>query len=138
MIEDIDVPALASHNKSFYASGLRANRKTIDMGFNRGQFNDAIRNGVIEWQRHALERMMERGISRESVKSVLLNGEIIEDYSHDGPFPSALFFGLIQGEPVHAVAAFDSESGCCFVITAYRPDLDHFESDYRTRRCYDS
>ena len=81
---------------------------------------------------------MERGISRETVKGVLLNGEIIEDYSQDSPYPSALFFGLTQGEPVHVVAGFDSESGCCFVITAYRPDLDHFELDYRTRRSYDS
>ena len=35
----------------------------------------AVSTTVIERQRHALERMMERGISRKSVKEVLLNGE---------------------------------------------------------------
>jgi hypothetical protein len=94
----------------------------------------ALENGFIEWQRHALERMMERGISMESVKEILKKGEIIEDYPDDKPYPSALFLGWIRGEPLHAVAAFDSLTGWCFIITAYKPDLEHFESDYKTRR----
>jgi len=36
---------------------------------------------MVEWQTHALERMMKRGIS----------SEIIEDYPDDKPFPTALF-----------------------------------------------
>ena len=80
------------------------------------------------------ERMMEREISREIVKKVLLSGELIEDYPDDKPYPSALFLGWPKGEPIHVVVAFDSESGYYFVITAYRPDLEHFESDYKTRR----
>jgi hypothetical protein len=78
--------------------------------------------------------MMERGISRESIKEILKKGEIIEDYPDDKPYPSALFLGWIRGEPLHAVAAFDSLTGWCFIITAYKPDLEHFESDYKTRR----
>jgi len=100
----------------------------------RDRLIKAIQNGMIEWQTHALERMMKRGISRKTVKQVLLEGEIIEDYPDDKPFPAALFFGLFQGEPLHVVSAFDSLSGYCFVITVYRPDLDHFEPDYKTRR----
>jgi hypothetical protein len=94
----------------------------------------AIESDSIEWQRHALERMMERGISREIVKKVLLSGEIIEDYPNDKPYPSALLLGWVEGEPFHVVTALDSESGCCFIITAYKPDLEHFEPDYKTRR----
>ena len=94
----------------------------------------AIKNGNIEWQRHALERMLERGISRAMVKEVLLSGEVIEDYPNDKPFPSALFAGWSKEKPLHVVAAFDAQSSYCFVITAYRPDLEHFESDYKTRR----
>ncbi len=94
----------------------------------------ALKNGYIEWQKHALEQMMERGISREAVKEVLRNGEIVEDYPNDTPYPSGLFLGLIKGEPLHVVAAFDSLTGWCFIITAYKPDLEHFESDYKTRR----
>jgi len=46
---------------------------------NRDLLQNAVKKGYIEWQRHALERMMERGISRETVKEVLLKGEIIEN-----------------------------------------------------------
>jgi hypothetical protein len=95
---------------------------------------EAVQNGMIEWEIHSLERMMKRGISTEIVKKVLLDGEIIEDYPEDKPFPTALFLGWFQKEPFHVVAAFDSLSGYCFVITVYRPDLDHFQSDYKTRR----
>lgn len=94
----------------------------------------ALKNGRIEWQKHALEQMLERGISRETVKEVLRNGEIIENYPDDKPYPSGLFLGWIKGEPLHVVAAFDSLTGWCFIITAYKPDLEHFESDYKTRR----
>ncbi|MEW6067497.1 MAG: DUF4258 domain-containing protein [Nitrospirota bacterium] len=94
----------------------------------------AVENGNIEWQRHALERMMEREIPMEAVKEVLKNGEIIEDYPDDKPYPIALFLGWINNEPLHVVSAFDNETKWCFVITAYKPDLEHFESDFKTRR----
>jgi hypothetical protein len=100
----------------------------------REQLINAVQNGRIEWQIHALERMMKREISREMVKQVLLEGEMIEDYPDDKPFPTALFLGWLQGEPFHVVTALDSLSGYCFVITVYRPDSDHFENDYKTRR----
>ncbi len=101
---------------------------------NRDRLIESIQNGNIEWQTHALERMLKRGISREIVKQVLLGGEMIEDYPDDKPFPSALFLGWFQGEPFHVVSALDSLNGYCFVITVYRPDLDNFEPDYKTRR----
>jgi len=101
---------------------------------NRDKLKIAVENGRIEWQRHALERMMERDISREAVIEVLISGEIIEDYPNDEPYPSALFLGWHGGEPFHVVTALDHSSGWCFVITAYKPDLEHFESDYKTRR----
>ena len=92
----------------------------------RDQLINAVRNGRIEWQIHALERMMKRGISTQIVKQVLLEGEMIEDYPDDKPFPTALFLGWLQGEPFHVVTALDSLSGYCFVITVYRPDFKPF------------
>ncbi|HKZ56771.1 MAG TPA: DUF4258 domain-containing protein [Thermodesulfovibrionales bacterium] len=91
---------------------------------------------IEKWRAQNGKWMMEREISRDTVKEVLLSGEIIEDYPDDKPYPSALFLGWIKEEPLHAVAAFDSVSRYCFVITAYIPDLEHFESDYKTRRKY--
>ena|SRR3990172_9432549 len=101
---------------------------------NRDALRNAVATGAIEWQRHSLERMMERRISRDGVKQVLLNGEIIEDYADDKPFPSALFLGWQEGKPLHVVAAFDERSGTCFIVTAYNPDKEHFGTDFRTRR----
>lgn len=62
----------------------------------RQRLREAVENGRIEWQRHALERMLERGVSRRDVFSTLLSGEQIEDYPHDRPFPSVLFLGAFS------------------------------------------
>jgi hypothetical protein len=59
----------------------------------RNRLREVIQNDMIEWQIHALERMMKRGISREIVKQVLLEGEIIEDYPADKPSPQHYFWG---------------------------------------------
>lgn len=103
-------------------------------GFDLEAMRFAVQRGRIEWNRHALEKMAERGIIREEVKSVLLHGERIENYPKDYPLPSALFLGRPNHRPLHVVAAFHAASGMAFIITAYEPDLDHFASDLKTRR----
>jgi hypothetical protein len=100
----------------------------------REKLKKAISHGNIEWQRHALERMMERGITRAAVNEVLLIGEVIEDYPDDKPYPSALILGRVGEETYHVVTALDPANDWCFVITAYKPDLEHFEADFKTRR----
>jgi hypothetical protein len=95
---------------------------------------NALRNGQIEWQRNALERMMERNIRRANALEVLLLGALIEDYPDDQPFPSGLFFGWRESRPLHILAVFDGEKAQVFVITAYEPDLAHFEANLKTRR----
>jgi hypothetical protein len=87
-----------------------------------------------EWRKHALQRLAERGIAQAAVLEVLSSGERIEDYPDDAPYPSALFLGWIEGKPLHSVAALDTDNNWAYIITAYEPDLDHFESDYKTRR----
>ncbi len=78
--------------------------------------------------------MLERDISRSDVKDVLLNGELIKNYPKDKPFPSALFFKLVNSRPLHVVAAIDSNKGKVFIITAYEPSLEIFKKDFKTRR----
>jgi hypothetical protein len=78
--------------------------------------------------------MFEGSVSRNDVFDVLLTGEQIEDYPDDKPFPSALFLGWMADEPLHVVAAIDRESNWAYIITVYRPDLEHFEPDFKTRR----
>ena len=78
--------------------------------------------------------MLERGVSRRDVFAVLLSGEEIEDYPNDTPFPSALFLGWKGRDPLHVVVALDSTTQQAYIITTYRPDLDHFEADFKTRK----
>lgn len=97
------------------------------------QLRAAVRAGVLQWQKHALERMLVRGISREAVKTAVESGEIIENYPNDTPFPSVLLLGWVQTQPIHVVLSYDDVSGYAFVITAYEPDDLHFAPDRKTR-----
>jgi Domain of unknown function (DUF4258) len=66
--------------------------------------------------------------------NILTSGECIEDYPDDYPFPSGLFFGWHGAKPLHVVAALEETRPRVYIITAYEPDLEHFENDFRTRR----
>ena len=102
----------------------------LDMGI----VHSALRSDSIIWRRHALERMLGRGISRSEVREVLLRGIQIEDYPDEFPFPAGLFLGTILGRTLHVVAGLDSKNGAVYVVSVYEPDSEHFESDQRTRR----
>lgn len=94
----------------------------------------ALAANRFEWRKHALQRLAERGILQAPVLEVLSTGERIEDYPDDTPYPSALFLGWIDDKPLHAVAALDMDNNWAYIITAYEPDLEHFEPNYKTRR----
>lgn len=83
---------------------------------------------------HAVVRMVERDISVEEVAAVVNDGETIEDYPTDTPFPSRLLLGWSGTRPIHVVAADDLESDITVVITVYQPDHELWELDFRTRR----
>jgi hypothetical protein len=90
----------------------------------------------IAFKRHAVIRMQQRGIRADAVKLMLLTAEVVEDYAHDHPLPSALLFGMTPTQrPLHAVVAIDStDNGMLWVITVYEPDPQNWDSDLRTRR----
>ncbi|MBF0273870.1 MAG: DUF4258 domain-containing protein [Nitrospinae bacterium] len=81
-----------------------------------------------------LQRMLQRGISRDAVKYVLCNGEMIENYPEETPFVNALFFGIWQNKPLHVVISFNYSEPKIFLVTSYWPDKEHFENDFKTRR----
>ncbi len=88
-----------------------------------------------EWSVHALGQMARRGIRQEDAIRTLDEGKRIEDYPKDEPYPSALFLGATRdGGPLHVVAAYDAENDWGYVVTAYVPDLAHFEEDWQRRR----
>jgi len=93
-----------------------------------------LQSGRVEWRKHILQKLAERGVPQSGVLEVLLSGEKVRDYADDKPFPSALFLGYIGGRPLHVVAACDEGHERVYVITAYEPSLEIFEADYRTKR----
>ncbi len=98
-------------------------------------WTNSLRTDRYSWQQHVLLRMAERGISQAEALQILLKGECIEEYAADRPFPSALFIGERRnGQPLHVVAAFDSHKNWVFIITAYEPNLGHFQEGFRKRR----
>ena len=64
------------------------------------------------------------------------NGETIETYPTDKPFPSRLILGWSGSRPIHVVAADDASAQETIIVTAYQPDIEEWESGFkrRTRR----
>ena len=82
---------------------------------------------------HAELRRRQRGISVPEIKHAILNGSIIEDYPNDYPFPSCLILGeTMSGSPLHIVCGVGG--GILYVITAYHPSPDKWETDWKTRK----
>ncbi len=77
---------------------------------------------------HMAHRMAERGISYSETKRAILDGEIIEDYPDDYPYPSC----LILGNGLHVVAGLGN--GYLWIITVYRPSLEKWEADLKNRK----
>ncbi len=59
---------------------------------------------------HAIERMFQRDISEKQVEEVIENGEIIESYIDDKPYPSFLTLGNVDDIALHVVYAKDEEA----------------------------
>lgn len=82
---------------------------------------------------HARIRLYERNISIDDIINGIHTGEIIKQYPDDKPLPSCLVLGLsIRMEHIHIVVSCDSDF--IYLITAYFPDLDVWESDFKTRK----
>jgi hypothetical protein len=83
---------------------------------------------------HAIQRMFERGVSRNDVLSVIAHGETIAEYADDKPYPSRLLLGSVRAKPLHVVLASDEGASLCIVVTVYEPKLEHWSGDFRTRK----
>ena len=77
---------------------------------------------------HLLTRIRQRNIRLEDIKNAILNGEIIEQYHDDYPFPSC----LINSENIHIVCSIGE--GYLYVITAYRPSSEKWDIGNKKRK----
>ena len=88
---------------------------------------------AIRWTDHVLKRLLLRGISQADVLQAIHSGEVIEDYPDDYPFPSCLLLGTdATGDPLHVCCGRGPDE--IWMITAYHPDPDEWESDLKTRK----
>lgn len=78
--------------------------------------------------------MFERGITPNAVEQIVEIGDVIEEYPEDQPYPSVLLCAQIQEKSLHAVVAYDSETGDCYIVTVYAPDAALWSDDFRKRR----
>ena len=84
---------------------------------------DAIRNSWVRISDHADEEAFDDNLTYEEIYSSVIQGEVIEDYPNDKPYPSCLILGgNFSGEPIHSVWAYNPENLWTVLITVYRPD----------------
>ena len=90
------------------------------------------KDNKIIWSNHILMRIQQRGIERTEIIYAIMNGEIIEQYENDFPFPSCLVLGKTKAKTdIHIVCSI-TDFGMA-LITAYYPD-ERFSNENRTRR----
>ncbi len=99
---------------------------------------EAIRAGRVRITDHAYEEAQADRISFDEIFFSVFQGEIIEEYPEDRPYPSCLIYGdTFRGEPVHTVWAYNRVNRWAVLITVYRPDPRRW-IDWRKRRPRDA
>lgn len=103
------------------------------MELNIGNLQEICSLENIEITMHAAKRLEQHGILIKDVISCILNGEIIEQYPTDYPYPSCLILGYsVNNTILHVVIGSNTEK--LWIITAYYPNLDKWENDFKTRK----
>jgi len=94
----------------------------------------AIQAGRIRITDHADEEAQGDNLNYDEIFFSVIQGEIIEQYAKDRPFPSCLVYGCtFEGEPVHSVWAYNEQTRWAVLITVYRPDPERW-INWRKRR----
>lgn len=92
-----------------------------------------VKEEKIRWTNHVIVRLFQRNISQKDIEKALLNGEIIEEYENDYPFPSCLVYGInLNNEVLHIVCG--ANETVLWIITAYYPDNIKWENDFKKRK----
>ena len=92
-----------------------------------------VKKSSLRWTNHILERLFQRNILIDDVKTALLDCEIIEQYPNDYPFPSCLALGhTIARKTLHTVCGSNGTE--LWLITAYFPNPAEWTDDFKQRR----
>ena len=84
---------------------------------------------------HAVRQMSrsESMVTKNEVRQVIENGEIIEDYPEDARGHSCLTLGYGDNDrPIHIVAS--PKEDYLAIITVYLPNKQNWENNFKTRK----
>lgn len=79
-------------------------------------------------------RLKKRFIPREAILFSVDTYEIIEEYPKDKYLPSYLIYAEHERMIIHIQIAADIKSDNIIIVTTYKPTLDKWEKDFKTRR----
>jgi len=79
-------------------------------------------------------RLKQRFISRDAILNSVDTYEILEDYPHDKYLPSYLVLARYDMDVFHVLFATDVKGDNVRVVTAYRPSIEEWCEDMKTRR----
>lgn len=97
------------------------------------KIRDFASSGHLRWTNHVLVRILQRDIKVDDIKSVLNNGEIIENYPDDYPYPSYLILGIsLKNAYIHVVCGIAETE--LWLITAYFPNPAKWSADFKIRK----
>ena len=98
-----------------------------------GEIQQLCESGIIRWTDHAIKRLIKRGITRSDVIYALSNGEIIERYPDDYPYPSCLVLGVTANSRyLHIVCGIGNRE--LWIISVYYPAPERWADDFRVRK----
>jgi hypothetical protein len=90
-------------------------------------------SGQIFLTAHSQARLYERSILLADIRQAIQSGKIIEYRPDDYRCPSCLVLGVnLAGRWLHVVCGI--HEGALWILTAYWPDLDHWNATYTERK----
>ncbi|MDD5090550.1 MAG: DUF4258 domain-containing protein [Candidatus Wallbacteria bacterium] len=94
-----------------------------------------LTEGRIYWTYHVNMRIRERDFVRSEILDALSCCQVIEEYPSDSPLPSYLVLctGFL-GKVFHSIVALDEINENIRIITVYRPAIEKWSADFRSRR----
>ena len=95
-------------------------------------FRKYFADDAVQVTQHALMRCRERNIKFDDIERCIMNGEIIEEYPEDYPYPSVLISCIDKDKALHIIAGLGEKE--LWIITAYYPDPNKWNNDYKTRK----
>ena len=95
---------------------------------------ECVRKRRIFWTYHVNLRLERRFIPRTEILDAVDSYEVVEAYPDDKYLPSYLILGRGPFARFHVLFATDVKEDNVRIVTAYRPNLEEWTPDLKTRR----